>query len=96
MLLITCPWCGARDQTEFSHHGEAHVARPEAPENLSDEDWGDYVFFKRNPKGIHAERWFHAHGCRRWFNAVRHTVSDQFLATYKPGEPRPDIGEDKP
>ncbi len=94
MLLIDCPWCGARDQTEFSHHGEAHVARPKAPASLSDEEWGDYVFFKRNPKGIHYERWVHAHGCRRWFNAVRHTATDRFLATYKPGAPRPEIGED--
>ena len=28
-------------------------------------------------------------GCRRWFNAVRHTVTDQFWATYKVGETPP-------
>ena len=28
-----------------------------------------------------------------FFNAVRHTVSDRFLATYKVGEPRPAIVE---
>ena len=28
--------------------------------------------------------------CGRFFNAVRHTVSDRILMTYKAGEPRPD------
>ena len=92
MLLIDCPWCGRRDQSEFSCHGEAHIVRPTDPQQLSDEQWGDYVFFRNNPKGIHHERWVHAHGCRRWFNAVRDTVSDEFLATYKPGEKPPAPG----
>ena len=61
------------------------------PDQLSDEQWGDYVFFRDNTKGVHYERWVHTHGCRRWFNAVRDTVSDEFLATYKPGEPAPEI-----
>lgn len=89
MLLIKCPWCGERDQTEFSAHGEAHIARPEDTASLSDEQWGDYVFFRKNTKGIHYERWVHDFGCRRWFNAVRDTVSDEIHATYKPGEKPP-------
>ncbi len=86
MLIIDCPWCGRREQPEFSCHGQAHIVRPEEPDQLTDEQWGDYVFFRDNTKGIHYERWVHTHGCRRWFNAVRDTVSDEFLATYKPGE----------
>ena len=89
MLLIDCPWCGVRDQQEFSCHGQAHILRPETPSELSDEAWGDYIFFRDNPKGVHHERWVHSHGCRRWFNAVRDTVSDEFLGTYKPGESPP-------
>lgn len=91
MLLIECPWCGARDQTEFSAHGEAHISRPEETDRLTDDEWGDYVFFRSNPKGAHYERWVHTHGCRRWFNALRDTVTDQIYRTYKPGDPRPDI-----
>ncbi len=90
MLIIDCPWCGTRDQTEFSCQGEAHIARPPAPDQLSDEQWGEYVFFRKNPKGKHYERWLHAHGCRRWFNAIRDTVEDQITATYKPGDPIPE------
>jgi sarcosine oxidase subunit delta len=82
MLLITCPWCGPRAESEFSCGGEAHIARPP----LTDEQWGDYLFMRKNPKGLHREQWLHAAGCRRWFNAERHTVSYQFTKFYKPGE----------
>ena len=90
MFIIECPWCGKRDQSEFSTHGEAHIARPEDPAALSDEQWGDVLFFRHNPKGPHYERWNHAHGCRRWFNVSRNTASSKIYASYKPGEARPE------
>ena len=37
MLLIECPWCGPREETEFSCGGEAHIARPPSPDALADE-----------------------------------------------------------
>jgi heterotetrameric sarcosine oxidase delta subunit len=89
MLLISCPWCGERPETEFHYGGQAHVAYPADPNALSDQEWAEYLFFRDNPKGPFAERWCHAGGCRRWFNAVRDTRTHQFLATYRPGEPRP-------
>ena len=49
------------------------------------------LFIRSNPKGVHFERWRHVNGCGRFFNAVRETVGDKFLSTYKAGEPRPDI-----
>lgn len=91
MLLIQCPWCGERDQTEFHCHGEAHIARPTNSLEMSDQEWGDYVFYRKNTKGVHFERWTHDHGCRRWFNAARNTATDEFLAFYKPGETAPDV-----
>ncbi|MBT4890710.1 MAG: sarcosine oxidase subunit delta [Rhodospirillales bacterium] len=95
MLLIECPWCGERDLTEFHCGGEGHIERPKEPDTLTDEQWGDYIFFRKNPKGVHHERWMHALGCRRWFNAVRDTVSDEFLAFYKTGEQPPEIDAKK-
>ena len=91
MLLIDCPFCGERPETEFRCGGEAHLARPERPAETSDEAWRDYLFMRTNPKGVHAERWLHAHGCGRWFNALRHTVSDAILATYRMGTARPEV-----
>ncbi|WP_439813794.1 sarcosine oxidase subunit delta [Zavarzinia sp. CC-PAN008] len=88
MLLISCPWCGPRDEIEFHCGGEAHIVRPD-PETASDAVWADYLFMRTNPKGPMAERWLHSHGCRRWFNAVRDTTTHQFLAVYRMGEPPP-------
>ena len=91
MLLIDCPYCGPRAEIEFRYGGEAHVARPTDPSALSDEAWSEFLFYRTNPKGIHAERWLHSHGCQRCFNAIRDTVSDRILATYPAGEPKPDV-----
>lgn len=94
MLLIDCPYCGSRPEIEFHYGGEAHIARPKHPSALSDEDWADYLFMRSNPKGWHRERWLHAAGCRRWFNALRHTVSHKIMATYKINDPMPDLSDE--
>ena len=52
MILINCPYCGEREQSEFTNGGEAHVIRPKDPDTLNDKDWGQYVFYRSNPKGI--------------------------------------------
>ncbi|WP_018431419.1 sarcosine oxidase subunit delta [Hoeflea sp. 108] len=90
MLLIRCPYCEAeRPELEFSYAGEAHIARPADPSKLSDDEWKTHLFIRSNPRGTHFERWRHQHGCGRFFNAVRDTVSDKFARTYKAGQPRP-------
>ena len=90
MLLIHCPYCQmARPETEFRYAGEAHITRPTDPSLVSDADWAEFLYMRTNPKGLHAERWRHMHGCARFFNAVRDTVSDTIVVTYKAGQPRP-------
>ena len=89
MLLIRCPWCGPRPESDFAYGGEAHIARPERPEKLTDAEWGEYLFMRTNPKGAHREQWCHVAGCRRWFDAERDTVSYAFGAVYKPGQALP-------
>jgi sarcosine oxidase subunit delta len=91
MLLIPCPYCGKRPEIEFRHGGEAHIARPRDPGAVDDEAWAAFLYARTSPKGITIERWRHIHGCARFFNCVRHTVSDRIIATYKAGEPRPDV-----
>ena len=91
MLLIRCPYCEEeRPELEFRNAGEAHVARPGDIAAISDEDFEKFFFIRSNPKGLVFERWRHIHGCARFFNAARDTVSDKFLLTYKAGEPKPD------
>ena len=43
------------------------------------------VHAQATPRAYHAERWRHAHGCGRFFNALRDTTTDHFLATYRDG-----------
>tara|TARA_Y100001960_G_C14310128_1_gene650284 strand:+ start:266 stop:616 length:351 start_codon:yes stop_codon:yes gene_type:complete len=82
MLQIKCPNCGYRDEIEFSCGGEAHISRPDYSISLTDKEWSEYLFLRSNPKGIFVERWVHSHGCRRWFNLVRDTVTNEIFEIY--------------
>ena len=62
MFIINCPYCGERDQQEFKAGGEAHIERPKQPTELSDDEWAEYLFMRKNIKGVQFERWNHAHG----------------------------------
>jgi sarcosine oxidase subunit delta len=93
MLLIHCPYCNEeRPELEFRNAGEAHIARAANIANETDENFEKFFFIRSNPKGLMLERWRHVHGCGRFFNAARDTVTDKFVTTYKADEPRPDIG----
>lgn len=91
MLLIPCPWCGPREESEFSYGGEAHIVRPKDPQALTDAQWADYLFMRKNTYGRHLELWCHSAGCRHWFNAQRDTATYQILSVYKIGEPPPEV-----
>ena len=77
MLLIPCPWCGERDEIEFSYGGQAGVSYPLEPSSLSDEAWAEFLFVRDNPRGPFEERWVHTHGCRRWFDVMRDTLTHE-------------------
>jgi heterotetrameric sarcosine oxidase delta subunit len=87
MMLLNCPCCGPRDEAEFVCGGTTHIVRP--PLDASDQTWGEYLFFRENPKGLHLERWRHAQGCGQWFNLARDTVTHAILAVYGLAEPPP-------
>lgn len=88
MLLIHCPYCDEkRPELEFVSGGQAHVTRPADPATFDDGQWEAFLYVRANPRGRHLERWRHVHGCGRFFNAVRDTVTDKFETTYKAGEP---------
>lgn len=89
MLLIDCPWCGPREETEFTYGGQAHIVRPGAPDAVSDAEWAEYLYVRKNPKGRHLEQWSHSAGCRRWFNVERDTVTYRIASVYKVGEQPP-------
>ena len=86
MFLITCPHCGeARAEEEFHRAGEAHLMRPADPDACSDAEWGDYLYFRDNPRGVYREMWVHASGCRKHFNLARDTATYEILGAYPIG-----------
>jgi heterotetrameric sarcosine oxidase delta subunit len=89
MMQLMCPWCGARDESEFVCGGTSHIARPDPA--ASDELWGQYLFFRDNPQGVHFERWRHAYGCGCWFNIARHTLTHEVLAVYRMSDSPPAV-----
>ncbi len=88
MLLLTCPCCGvSAEETEFHGGGEAHLERFGPGSDGS--DFESYMFNRRNPRGVHFERWRHAYGCGKWFLAARCTLTLEVFATYSAQTPKP-------
>ncbi len=79
MLLIDCPHCGPRDETEFTYGGDATVTRPD-PARADTAAWHAYVYERDNPKGPHAELWYHGVACRRWLRVTRDTATHTIIA----------------
>jgi methylglutamate dehydrogenase subunit B len=79
MMLIPCPWCGPRNQIEFTYGGDATVRRP--PHEAPAAAWFAYVYLRDNPKGPHDELWLHSGGCRSWFKLRRDTSTHDILSS---------------
>jgi heterotetrameric sarcosine oxidase delta subunit len=80
MLHIPCPYCGLRDETEFTYGGPSHVVRPGL--TATDAEWTRYLYHRANTRGPYRERWHHSFGCGRWFNAIRDTVTHEIQDVY--------------
>ncbi|MEJ2035093.1 MAG: sarcosine oxidase subunit delta [Maritimibacter sp.] len=81
MLILDCPYCGIKaDETELTGGGEAHLKRESV--GSSDEAFEAYLFAKKNPKGVHFERWRHSSGCGKWVLAARNTMTLEVYGTY--------------
>jgi methylglutamate dehydrogenase subunit B len=87
MLLIPCPYCGPRDQVEFSYGGDATAERPADPLRVPPQEWDDYVYLRDNPRGPHEELWQHHAGCRAWLRVMRDTLTHEISAA-RPARPR--------
>ncbi|SOB99548.1 sarcosine oxidase subunit delta [Rhodobacter maris] len=88
MLTLTCPYCGVTvEETELYPGGEAHLKR--FGPGSTDAEFESYMFARKNPKGVHFERWRHAYGCGKWFLAARDTVTWEVFGTYSAQTPEP-------
>lgn len=81
MLTLRCPYCGVQaDETELTNGGQAHLKR--FGPGSSDAEFESYMFARKNPKGVHFERWRHSYGCGKWFIAARCTATLEVFGTY--------------
>ena len=77
MLLITCPHCGPRAQTEFVYERTVDaIVQPDADpaEAMA------ALFTRANPRGLDEEMWRHTYGCRAWLVMTRHRATHEITA----------------
>ena len=79
MLLIPCPYCGMRSETEFRCHGEVRPPR-DALANTSDQEWLDYLYVQSKRSGMMEEFWSHEKGCGEWFRLRRDIETHELRA----------------
>jgi sarcosine oxidase subunit delta len=75
MLLLSCPFCGDRNESEFLYGGPARATRGEAANATSDGEWIEYLTVTPNPRGPVQEKWWHKQGCGMWIVIERDTVT---------------------
>lgn len=74
MLLIPCPNCGERDESEFDYGGRA-LPWPGLEASL--QQWHRDLHLRDNPRGKIEEHWYHAGGCECWIKIKRDLVSHE-------------------
>ena len=82
MLLIDCPYCGPRAQSEFSYERTVDsVIQPDADpaEAMAS------LFSRSNPRGLDEEIWRHTYGCRAWLVMTRHRTTHRIEAIRRIG-----------
>jgi len=84
MMLIPCPWCGNRNELEFTHGGDASKTMPSGDQQSDTEAWYQYVYERPNPAGEHVEYWHHSFGCNKWFRLTRNTTTNAISEDSKP------------
>ncbi len=74
MMLINCPHCGPRAQSEFIYERTVDSV---APAGVSNDKAMQTLFTRGNPRGVDDEIWRHTFGCRAWMVVTRHRVTNE-------------------
>jgi sarcosine oxidase subunit delta len=80
MLLIPCPNCGDRDETEFSYGGPAR-SLPELDGNSDADDWHRALHLRDHSNKPRSEFWYHHAGCEHWIMLTRDLRDHRFMGT---------------
>ena len=83
MLLIPCPHCGERDESEFDYGGRAR-ALPAL--NATPQQWHQALHLDSDETDVVKELWFHTAGCERWIEMERNVRSHEFTAVNPRGD----------
>ena len=79
MLLIPCPWCGPRNQVEFTYGGDAtlRARRPmrRSPRGSTTSTCATTRAGRTTSCGMHGA------GCRSWFKVRRDTRTHDIVAS---------------
>lgn len=75
MLLIPCPHCGERDESEFDYGGRA-VDFPALEAECA--AWHTAIHLHQDTDSYLAEVWFHSAGCENWIRLQRNPKTHQF------------------
>ncbi|MCV3240938.1 sarcosine oxidase subunit delta family protein [Mesorhizobium sp. ZC-5] len=78
-MLISCPYCGPRDLSEFTYQGDGNRTRPD-PASTDQQAWNAYVYDRVNTAGDHHEIWQHSGGCRAHLMVTRNTLTHKVSA----------------
>jgi heterotetrameric sarcosine oxidase delta subunit len=74
MMLINCPHCGPRAQSEFIYERTVDSV---APAGVSRDEAMQTLFTRGNPRGVDEEIWRHTFGCRAWMVVTRQRVTNE-------------------
>lgn len=76
VLLIPCPHCGARDESEFDYGGRA-VLLPALDAGTS--EWHQALHLANDSAECADEYWYHSAGCERWIRLRRNLSTHDFV-----------------
>ncbi|MFU0503834.1 sarcosine oxidase subunit delta [Pseudaminobacter sp. NGMCC 1.201702] len=97
-MRIACPFCGTRENGEFTYLGDAKPKRPVVTAlegdgaNGQEAAFYDYVYLRDNVAGDMSEYWYHGGGCRSWLIAERNTLTHEIKSV----RPAPGAGAASP
>ena len=90
-MLITCPYCGPRDLSEFTYQGDGNRTRPD-PASTDQAAWNAYVYDRREHRPATTARSgsIPAAAARIWRssrNTLTHEISERRLRPRRRHEP---------
>jgi sarcosine oxidase, subunit delta len=95
MIIIRCPYCHEqRTEEELTYGGQADIVRPAEPQDVSDQQWTEYLFMRSNPKGLLAEQWCCAFGCGQWLKVRRDSVTHEIREVLRFDKPYAESARD--